>query len=142
VFRPRGGRRRSPLFSARERRIHKRLFQFQLAALMQAPCQLLQRLFQLSRPLLESAVASLVGRIFLRQLAPLRSRARHPQHAIQHRPRVMPGTATVVGPPLRPQHRLDNLPLFFGQLLASCHRRTRRQTEHPQNAPTRAPKCL
>ena len=65
---------------------------------MQMPRQHLQRLFQLSAadPLLESAVAGLVRRIFLRQFAPLRSGAQHPEHAVQHGPRIVPRAAAVV----------------------------------------------
>lgn len=90
---------------------------------MQPRGQQSQRLLQLpaAHPLLESAMAGLEGRILLRQLAPLRPRTQHPQHTIQHRPCVMPRAATVICSPSPAQHRLDELPLFIGQLPASCH---------------------
>ena len=90
---------------------------------MQPTGQQSQRLFQFpaAHPLLEPAMAGLEGRILLRQLTPLRPRAKHPQHTIQHRARVMPRTATIICPPSTPQDRLDDQPLFIGQLPASCH---------------------
>jgi hypothetical protein len=66
-------------------------------------------------------MAGLEGRILLRQLTPLRTRAQHPQHTVQYRPRVMPRTTTVIRPPRPAQNRLDDQPLFIGQLPASCH---------------------
>ena len=47
--------------------------------------QHLQRLLQLAaaHPLLEAAMTGLEGRILLRQLAPLRSGAEHPKHAVE-----------------------------------------------------------
>src|SRR5579875_3556377 len=74
-------------------------------------------------------MAGLERWVLLWKLAPLRSRAQHPQHTVQHRPRIMPRTATVVLPPPRPQHRFYHRPLFFGQLPASCHRSRRRSLQ-------------
>src|SRR5512135_2580499 len=58
-----------PPFSARERRIHERFFQVQLAALLQVLGQPPQRLFQLPvpHPLLESTMAGLERGILFRQ---------------------------------------------------------------------------
>jgi hypothetical protein len=90
---------------------------------MQMSRQHLQRLFQLpaANPLLESAVAGLVRRIFLRQLAPLRSCAQHPEHTVQHGPRIVPRSAAVVLTSLGSQHPLHHGPLFVTQFPASCH---------------------
>ena len=70
---------------------------------MEMPGQQLQSLLQFAaaHPLLKAAVAGLERRILLRQLAPLRPGAEHPEHAVQHGARVMPGTAAIVGPPRR-----------------------------------------
>jgi hypothetical protein len=105
----------SPLFGAREGCIHERLVQIQFASLMQMPRQKPQRFYQFSasHPLLKSAVTGLEWRIFLRQLAPLRPSAKHPEHPIQHRTRVMPRTTAIIGPPRAAQHRLYHQPLFF-----------------------------
>jgi len=81
---------------------------------MQLPCQQSQHLNQpaLPNPLLEATMAGLVRRILGRHLSPLRATAENPQHAIQHCPRVVPGTAAVVLTPQRAQDRFYQLPLF------------------------------
>ena len=86
------------------------------------------RLFQHSAadPLLESPVAGLVRRIFLRELTPPRSGAQHPEHAVQHQPGIMPWTAAIVLMPMQSEQRLHYGPLSVGQFPASCHRRVRR----------------
>lgn len=47
--------------------------------------------------------------------------AQYPQHTVPHRPSVMPRAAKIIGSPSPAQHRLDDQPLFIGQLPASCH---------------------
>src|SRR5208337_4855821 len=88
-------RRQSPLFSAREGRIHERFVQMELASLMQMFAQQAKRLNELAlaNPLLEPPVAGLIRRILRRHLGPLRTTAENTQHAVQNRPRVVPGTA-------------------------------------------------
>jgi hypothetical protein len=90
---------------------------------MQMLSQQLQSLFQLPAldPLLEPAVACLVGRIFLRQFPPLRPGTQNPEHAIKNRPRIVPWTAAIVHAPMRAQHRFHHRPLFIIQFPASCH---------------------
>ena len=60
-----------------------------------------QGLYQLPvpHPLLKSTMAGLERWILFWQFPPLRSRAQHPQHAMQHGAGVVPRTATLVGPP-------------------------------------------
>jgi len=96
----------------------------QLATFMQMPGQQAQHVNQLALadPLLKPAMARLVGRIFLRHLDPLRSAAKNPEHAVEHRTRVVPRTATVVLAPPWAQHRLHQLPLFLCQFPTACHR--------------------
>ena len=53
--------------------------------------------------------------------APLRSRAQHPEHTVQHSPGVMPRTAAIIFTPSRPKHRLHHRPLFVSQFPASRH---------------------
>jgi hypothetical protein len=95
------GQRRSPLLGARESCIHERFFQFRLSSLVQMPGKPLQHRFQLpvAHPLLESAVAGLVRRIFLRHLAPLCSVAQNPEHSVQHSPDFVTRAATIVRSP-------------------------------------------
>jgi len=102
--------------------------------------QLTQDQFQLAgaHPLLKTAMTGLERWILLRQLAPLRTRAQNPQHAIQNRTRVMPRPSTIVGPPCRAQHRLYQFPLFVGQFPAAMHAREWSTPEHNQNATTKA----
>src|SRR5581483_3559357 len=116
------GRRRSPLFGARESSIDERLVQVQLSPLVQVPRQTLQSFFQLAvpRPLRKTAMAGLVWRIFLRHLPPLCSGTQHPEHAIQHGTGLMPWAAAIICPPHWPQHRLHHGPLFIVQFPASC----------------------
>jgi hypothetical protein len=99
--------------------------------LIQARGQPLQRLFQLARahPLLETAMAGLEWRILVRQLTPLRSSTKYPEHAVQHRPRIMPRATTIVRSPSPTQNRLDEQPLFIGQLPASGHQLVRGITQ-------------
>ena len=98
---------------------------------MQPRSQQFQRLFQLAaaHPLLEAAMAGLERRILLRQFAPLRTGAQHPQHAVQHRSRIMPRSATIIRSSCPTQYRLDDQPLFIGQLPASSHRLVRGITQ-------------
>ena len=72
-----------------------------------------QDALQLARsdPVLEAAVAGLVRRIFLRQLAPPRSRAQHPQNSIEYSPHVLPRTIPIVGTSQGTQKRFDQPPL-------------------------------
>ena len=64
----------------------------------------------ISTPLLEVAVAGLIGRIALWKIRPLRSRAQNPQDAIDHFAPVTARSASAVPPPprlrnQRPDHR-------------------------------------
>jgi len=103
---------------------------------MQMPSQQLQRLLQPSaaHPLLESTMACLERRIFLRHFSPLRSGAEHPKHAVENSARVMPGPASIISPPRWTQHRLDHLPLFVSQFPSAMHAADRSTPEHSQNA--------
>jgi hypothetical protein len=74
------------------------------------------------------------GGILLGKLAPLRPGAQPPQHAVQHGTRVVPRTAALAGPTLRPQHRFHHFPLLVSQFPTATHRHIRRSSEHPQNA--------
>jgi hypothetical protein len=66
----------------------------------------------LANPLLKAAMASLVGRVLARHLCPLGATAENPQHTVQHRPRVVPWTASVIRSPHGTQDRLNQFPLF------------------------------
>ncbi len=70
-------------------------------------------------PLLKSSVAGLVGRISVQQVFPGSSRAEYPQDPIEHVAGISPGPS----PPIRSalwlrKKRLDELPLFFGEVHA------------------------
>src|SRR5690348_9612292 len=107
---------------------------------MQEPRQLPQCPYQFaaSHPLLKSAVAGLEGRIFFRQLTPLRPSTQHPQHTMQDSARVVPRTTAPIGPLPRPQHRFHHFPLFVGQLPTSTHR----QFGDQQSISRVPPNCL
>jgi len=66
----------------------------------------------LTNPLLKAAMAGLVGRVLVRHFSPLGATAENPQHAVQHRPRVVPWTASVIRSSRRTQDRLNQFPLF------------------------------
>src|SRR5262252_4575443 len=77
--------------------------------------------FALPHPLLETAMAGLVRRIFLGQLAPLRPAAQDPQDSVEHRSRVLPGTTSTIRASLRSQDRFDELPLGIAEFPSSSH---------------------
>lgn len=79
-------------------------------------------------------MAGLIRRIFLRQFAPLCAGTQHPEHAVQHGPRIVPRSAAVILTPLGSQHPLHHGPLFVGQFPASRHRRVRRSQSSPRIA--------
>src|SRR5262250_3389800 len=68
-------------------------------------------------------MAGLIRRIFVWQLAPLRSRAQDPQHPVEHLPSVLPRTSTAIGTALGLQQRLQLRPLPLSHLPASSHPR-------------------
>ena len=70
-------------------------------------------------PLLKSSMTGLVGRIPARKIFPGGSRAKNPQHAIEHVAWIPPGPSPAVRSLLRlRKKRLDELPLFFGEVHA------------------------
>lgn len=78
-------------------------------------------------PLLEPAMAGLVGRISIpREILPAGSAAKHPQDAVQHVARIPPRTPAPVPPALRlPDQRSHERPLFFRQVHATPHKGVR-----------------
>ena len=96
----------------------------------------------LANPLLKTPVAGLVRRILGRHLGPLRTAAENPEHAVQHRPCIVPGTATIVLTPRRTQDRLHHFPLFVCQFPTACHGNPQRRLEQLQFRRFQTPKCL
>ena len=72
-------------------------------------------------PLLETAMASLVRRIFLGQFAPLRPCPQNPQDSVEHRSRVLPRTAPTIGASCGSQDWFDELPLGIAEFPSSSH---------------------
>lgn len=63
-------------------------------------------------PLLEVPVTSLVRRIAIGQIPPLRSGAQDPQHTVQDLAQILPRTAAaILAPPVLRKQRSDPLPL-------------------------------
>ena len=91
----------------------------------------------LANPLLKAPVAGLVRRILRRHLGPLCAAAQNPEHAVQHRPRIVPWAATVVLTPRRAQQRFHQSPLFVCQFPTARHLSLRRRLEHPSVAENR-----
>ncbi len=108
---------------------------------VEQPRQQTQRLFEFAgaNPLLKAAMTCLERRILLGQLAPLCPGTEHPKNAIQHGTGLVPRTSAVILATSRTKHRLNQHPLFFGQLPTSSHGRTRRSSEHFQNATDHSP---
>ena len=63
-----------------------------------------------STPLLEVAVAGLIGRIALWKIRPLRPRAQNPQDAIEHFPRVAARSPWAVATPSRLRNQRADYP--------------------------------
>jgi len=77
------------------------------------------------RPAPEAVVACGVRPIALRQVAPRRPRAQHPEDAVQHPPVIHPRhPARLVG-----QQRFDHPPLKLGQIIAAPPRLPSRRLE-------------
>ena len=65
-------------------------------------------------PAVEAIVGGCVRPVSLRQIAPRRARAQHPEDAVENTPVVLRFGASPVGR----QERLDNAPLEVGQVVA------------------------
>ena len=68
-------------------------------------------------PAVEAIVAGRVGAVALRQIAPRRARAQHPEDAVQNPPVVDPRHA----PWLVRKKRLDDRPFKIRKVIASAH---------------------
>ncbi len=70
-------------------------------------------------PLLKSSVTGLVWRISVQKIFPGGSRAQYPQDAIEHVPWITPWPSPAIRSLLwLRKKRLDELPLFFGEVHA------------------------
>lgn len=70
-------------------------------------------------PLLKSSVTGLIGRIPARKIFPRGSRAENPQDAVQHITWIAPWPTPAIRSLLwLRKKRLDELPLFFGEIHA------------------------
>lgn len=113
-------RRRTPLFRAREGRVHEPFFQVESTSILEVPGQLTQHLVEgaVLHPSLKPPMARLVRRILAGQLAPLGARPQHPENAVPQRARRGGGPPRPVLSlrlPLR-QERLHQRPLLFSQV--------------------------
>jgi hypothetical protein len=74
--------------------------------------------FQRTRPcpLLNAAMARLVGRIALGQILSRSSGAEHPEDPMQHVSCGLPGASPAIGSPRRRNQGLENSPLSIGQI--------------------------
>lgn len=68
-------------------------------------------------PLLKASMTRLIRRIARRQVLPGRTRAEHPQDAVEDIARIAPGTAAPVAPqPRLREERFENRPLRVSQV--------------------------
>jgi hypothetical protein len=95
-----------------------------------------------ANPLLEAAMARLVGKILARHFSPLNPAAENPQHSVQHCSRVMPRKIAIVFTPCRAQDRLDQFSLFVCQFTTACHRNPQRRLEQLQARRISTENCL
>ncbi len=108
-----------PLFRPHEGAVHKALREVELAAFPQVLGQRAKDPLQdaLLAPALEAAVAGLVGRVALGQVAPGGAGAQDPQDAVEHIPGVPPGPSFAVRPARRiGDQGLQDLPLLVGKV--------------------------
>lgn len=123
-------RRKSPLFRSREGAVDEAFGQVDAAPFVEILRQGMQDPFQraISAPVLEAAVARLVGPIPLRKLLPRGSRSQHPEDAAQHLARLTPRSPPpVLAPPGLRDQRLDERPLGIGQVHANSGRSASRK---------------
>jgi hypothetical protein len=71
-----------------------------------------------SLPALEATMTRLVRRIAAREIRPRRTGSQDPAHGVQHAARLGPRAPTAIGPTARPEHWLQDGPLFVGQVHA------------------------
>jgi len=64
-------------------------------------------------------MTGLLGRIARRQVVPGSAGAQNPQHAVEHRARVLPRPAPAIVPPLGTKQRIEHRPLGVGEVHAS-----------------------
>src|SRR5829696_5652812 len=115
-----------PLFCRAEARVDEGLAEIEFPSIAEVLRQPREQSPEHPRalPRLKSSMTRLVRRIAPRQVVPGRSRAEHPQHAIHHPARVLPGTTPAIGPTTRPKDRFEDLPLGVGEVHTSDVRRT------------------
>jgi hypothetical protein len=109
-------RRQSPLFRAGVRGVYKGFGEIEFAAVAQIRGKSLEQAIESSTPLplLEAAVAGLVGRIAGRQIRPRRAGAQDPQHAVEYATGIRPRPPATIRPPSRPEGRFEHGPLHVG----------------------------
>ena len=94
--------------------------QVQLSATTQVLGERSKDLFEsaVADPTLKPTVAGLVRRVATRQVLPRRTRAKHPEHAVQDVTRiaVRPTTDTLADRLFLREKRLDQSPLLFGEV--------------------------
>ena len=64
-------------------------------------------------------MTGLVRRVAKRQVVPGSAGAQNPQHAVEHRARVLPRPAPAIGPPFGTKQRIEHRPLGVGEVHAS-----------------------
>ncbi len=74
-------------------------------------------------PLLEAAMAGLIGWIAVGKIVPRSAGAQNPENPVQHHLRIAPRPTSTVGAPFRSEKRLELLPLGVGEVHAPDLRR-------------------
>jgi len=109
-----------PLFRAGVGGVDKGLREIDLAAVPQIFGEPLEQPIEAAAPLplLKPAMAGLIRRIAARQIVPRGAGAQHPEHAVQHGPRIGPRASATIGPHAWPKGRFEYRPLGVGEVHA------------------------
>jgi hypothetical protein len=115
-----------PLFRRAEAGVDERLGEIELPSIAEILRQAREQSTEQpgALPGLKASVTRLVRRIATREVVPGRAGAEHPQHAVHHGARVLPGATAPIGTTTRPKGRFQDLPLGVRQVHTSDVRRT------------------
>ena len=114
-------RSQRPFFRPGEGGIDERFGQIDLAAVAEIFREPLQETIESTGalPLLKAAMAGLVRGIAGGQIMPRGAGAQHPEHAIQHRPRIGPRASAPIGASARTKGRFEQRPLGVSEIHAA-----------------------
>jgi len=114
-------RSQRPFFRRREGRVDEGLAEIDMAAVAEIFGEPLQQAIESAAalPELKATMAGLIGRIAAREIRPRRAGAQHPEHTVEHGPRIDPRAAAPVSPPRRAKDRFEYRPLGVREIHAA-----------------------